>query len=477
MAGLTLALDTDQSVGRSGMLATWASETARPSPGSEPGAPDGLRFAFYGRVSTEDHQDPETSRGWQLLRAQAITSGYGRVTAEFFDIGHSRVLPWTRRPRAAALVAALADPDRGFDAIVIGSSERAFYGNQFAALAPLFEHYRIPVWIPELGGPLDPKILAQEELMVLLGILSKREIARTRIRVRTAMTIQARDQGRYLVGRPPYGYRLVDAGPHPNRALARRGVRLQRLDPHPEYAPIVKWIFAQRLAGHSTSRIARALNDADIPCPSAADPQRNPHRTHRQWTLTTVRAILSNPRYTGRQDWNRQRTDHVLLDPDNTTLGDRDVMRWNPRDEWVISRQLAHPALVNETEFVRAQSIRATVQTPGHTYRLAGMLTCGICGRRMESCWAHQHPAYRCRHGHSSTTPPDTTRQRNAYVREDRVWAALPALHLRTTGAPTAPPAEAAATYLREHQIGLLFDPAARTITAQTPRKEHIHLD
>jgi len=225
MARRTLALDTDQSVGRSGMLATWASETARPSPGSEPGAPDGLRFAFYGRVSTEDHQDPETSRGWQLLRAQAITSGYGRVTAEFFDVGHSRVLPWTRRPRAAALVAALADPDRGFDAIVIGSSERAFYGNQFAALAHLFEHYRIPVWIPELGGPLDPKILAQEELMVLLGILSKREIARTRIRVRTAMTIQARDLGRYLGGRPPYGYRLVDAartptGPWPAAASA-----------------------------------------------------------------------------------------------------------------------------------------------------------------------------------------------------------------------------------------------------------------
>jgi hypothetical protein len=32
----------------------------------------GLRFAFYGRVSTEDHQDPATSRSWQLLRAQAL---------------------------------------------------------------------------------------------------------------------------------------------------------------------------------------------------------------------------------------------------------------------------------------------------------------------------------------------------------------------------------------------------------------------
>ena len=46
----------------------------------------------------------------------------------------------------------------------------------------------------------------------------------------------------------------------------------------PETAPIVRWIFAQRLAGHSLARITRALNDASIPCPSAADPGRNTHR-------------------------------------------------------------------------------------------------------------------------------------------------------------------------------------------------------
>lgn len=266
------------------------------------------------------------------------------------------------------------------------------------------------VWLPELGGPADPELTAHDELMVLLGILAKREVTRARIRARTAMTVQARDQGRYLGGRPPYGYRLVDAGPHPNRALARRGVRLRALAIDPATGPIVQWMFTQRLAGHSKARITRALNDAGIPSPGMTDPDRNPHRHGTHWTLGAVRAILANPRYTGRQIWNRQRTDHVLVDPQNTTLGERDVMRWNPRDAWVISQQPAHPALVSETDFVHAQAIHVALQVPEHVYQLTGLLTCAVCGRRMASCWSHGHPAYRCRHGHSSAAPPDPAR-------------------------------------------------------------------
>ena len=193
-------------------------------------------------------------------------SGAGRIVAEFFDVGESRVLPWSRRTRAAALVMAMADPDRAFDAIVVGEYERAFYGNQFSLMAPLFEHYGLQLWLPEAGGRVDFQAEGHERLMVELGAQSKREITRTPIRVRTAMAAQVSVQGRYLGGRPPYGYRLLDAGPHPNRAHAAWGRRAHRLEPDPETAPIVRWMFAQRLAGQSLARITRALNDMEIPC-------------------------------------------------------------------------------------------------------------------------------------------------------------------------------------------------------------------
>lgn len=98
----------------------------------------------------------------------------------------------------------------------------------------------------------------------------------------------------------PYGYRLTDAGPHPNRRLVRHGVQLQRFDTDPTAAPIVQWMFAMRLQEMSLAGITRALNDKAIPCPSAEDPESNPHRTGAAWTLGTVREILVNPVYTGR---------------------------------------------------------------------------------------------------------------------------------------------------------------------------------
>jgi site-specific DNA recombinase len=319
---------------------------------------------------------------------------------------------------------------------VIGEYERAFYANQYALMAPLFEHYGIQLWTPEVDWRVDWHAEDHEQTMLALGLSSKREITRTRIRVRTAMAAQTREQDRYLGGRPPYGYRLGDAGPHPNKAHAAWGRRAHRLEPDPATAPVVTWMPAQRLAGHSAARITRALNDAGVPCPSAADPGRNSHRPGAARTLRTVAAILANPRYTGRQVWNRQRTD---FDPADTSLGHRQVQRWNLPEGWVISRHPAHAALVSEADFIAAQDTAAPRGPAGpaaRQYLLAGLLACGRCGRRLESAWSNGKPAYRCRHGYTSAARPRPGRPANTYVREDQIMPHLAAIAILLVGPP-----------------------------------------
>jgi len=95
----------------------------------------------------------------------------------------------------------------------------------------------------------------------------------------------------------------------------------------------------------------------------------------------------SHPRYTGRQVWNRQRTDFDLADPADTALGHRQVQRWNLPEGWVISRHPAHAALVSEADFIAAQDAAAPRGPAGpavRRYLLAGLLACGRCGRRLE---------------------------------------------------------------------------------------------
>jgi site-specific DNA recombinase len=275
-------------------------------------------------------------------------------------------------------------------------------------------------------------------------------------------------------GRPPYGYRLADAGPHPNRIHAAWGRRLHRLEPDPATAPHVKWMFAQRLAGHSTASIARALNERGVLCPSAADPNRNPHRHRRVWVLRTVAAILANPRYTGRQVWNRQRTDRDPRHHADALLRHDDVQRWNPTDQWVISAKIAHTPLVNEADFIAAQAITA-IPTPAdgstRTYLLVGLLICRRCGRRMDAHWVHRRPGYRCRHGHTSAKSATGNRPGNLYVREDHILARIATQvdDLRTGPAPvTELDRRQIATFLRAHNMTVICD--ADTCDIETHR-------
>jgi site-specific DNA recombinase len=389
------------------------------------------RFAFYGRVSTEDQQDPTSSKQWQLSRATALIEPHGgTIGAEFFDIGQSRSLPWKRRPEAASLLEALKDPSRGFGAVVIGEPARAFYGNQFGLTFPVFVHYGVELWVPEVGGKVDPGSDAHDLVMSLYGGMSKGERNRIKIRVRTAMAAQAQFEGRFLGGRPPYGYKLADAGTHPNPSKAAMGARLHRLDVDPFAAPIVKRIFAEYLSGLGLFAIAEGLTRDGVPSPSAHDPARNRHRDSRAWAKSAVRAILANPRYTGRQVWNRQRRDEVLLDVEDVAAGHETKLRWNDQSAWIWSAEQMHEPLVSSEHFAAVQAqMLASVHRPtpskGHStarhYVLSGRVRCSLCGRRMQGTWAHETARYRCKFPAEYALANTLDHPKSAYVRESSI--------------------------------------------------------
>jgi site-specific DNA recombinase len=289
-------------------------------------------------------------------------------------------------------------------------------------------HDLAPLWVPEVGGPIDPANEAHDLIMSVFGGVSKDERNRIKVRVRAAMTTQAQMEGRYLGGRPPYGYLLIDSGPHPNPAKAADGKRLHALGLDERATAVVQRIFAEFLAGAGIYAIAEGLTRDGIPCPSAHDPERNRHRCGIAWSKGAVRAILMNPRYTGRQVWNRQRKDEVLLDVHDVALGHTTKMRWNETSKWIYSEEIVHPQIIGAETFQRAQDVlaargRGPCQHKPHDrrriYAFAGSLFCGVCDRRMQGHWLNEAPYYRCRFPAEYALANKIRHPRNVYLRED----------------------------------------------------------
>jgi hypothetical protein len=440
-------------------LAEWIAATIPPGIPALDTAPVGsLRFLFYGRASTHEHQDPRTSRAWQLDVSRRLTGGHGAIVG---GVLRGRLFPSGALASAASGGGdvALHRHERGPGRRGGGRRVRArlLDTNQVRELRAVLERYGVQLWLPEAEGPVDFGNPAHEALLALLAKRSLTEVLRSRHRVVTAMRMQTVEQGRYLGGRPPYGYRLVDAGPHPNRALARRGVRQQRLVPNPATSPTVKLIFSLRLTGHSAAGIARHLNEQAVPSPSSADAERDRVRVDHGW-LRTVVEILGNPRYTGHQVWNRTSADRATRSPS----GRRTSVR-NEQHDWAISTRIAHTPLVSEQDFVAAQTIQAARHSTDKAadadggecvYLLAGRLHCGLCGRKMDSHRSHGRAAYRCRHGHTSTRTRPEDAPGNLYLREDHLPARI-AAHLTAEGIADNPDPQQTARLVDE--LGLVF--------------------
>jgi site-specific DNA recombinase len=328
-----------------------------------------LRFAFYGRLSTEDRQDWTLARPSQLAGCQAKARELGgEVTVEFFDVmGGAR----DDRQQWSELIAEARCSDRRFDAVVMYQT-RCLSRDRVSA--GLFERelkrLKHPVAVHYVFG--GDSSTSEGELMVAVGQAID-EFERSRLKRETRRGQRQNTLNGYRSGgRAPYGYRN-EAEPHPVEMRARRGDTKSRLVPDPECMLVVVRIFRMWAEeGLGLTAICDRLNAEGIPNPGHTDTRRNIRGT---WSGNTLKALLQNPTYLGRLCWDR--TDHSVK---------RERGGGSPRkreeSEWVYS-EVKHPAIISQELFDDAQArFRSKERPQGRTrknqrvYLLSGFVKC-----------------------------------------------------------------------------------------------------
>lgn len=184
------------------------------------------------------------------------------------------------------------------------------------------------------------------------------------VKVRSALDIR-RKQGKFIGSFAAYGYEK-DERDH------------NRLVIDEEAAYYVRLIFRKFLEGYSILGIARALNEAGVPNPSAYRAQRGLSRNDKGdlWVDSTVRRILTNEVYIGN-----------LVQKKNEVVSYKVHVAKAVDAKRRISVQNTHEPIILREDFDKAQSLlkRDTRTSPdtGRLSVMAGFLKCADCGRAM----------------------------------------------------------------------------------------------
>ena len=188
-------------------------------------------------------------------------------------------------------------------------------------------------------------------------------------KVRASLDLKRR-QGKFIGSFASYGYRK-DPDDH------------SRLLIDEEAAAVVRDIFDWFVGGTSVLGIAKRLNAAGIPNPSAYKRQQGMNYRHPAsgkldglWPDSSVRRILKNRLYTGTMVQGKNRIKSYKLH----------VSEAVPEADWITVEQ-THEAIISPELFERAQALftRDTRTAPKQdkVYLFSGYLRCADCGKAM----------------------------------------------------------------------------------------------
>lgn len=268
--------------------------------------------------------------------------------------------------------------NKEFDVLLTYMSDRIGRKEEYSFYVATLNNLGIEVWTIK-----DGQLRTEQHIDKLLNFIrfwqNEGESKKTSMRVSDAQRVMV-EEGRFVGGKAPFGYRLVLSG-----EISNHGRALHKLEIVPENAATVQKIYSYAIhQGMGAGKIAKQLNAEGIPPITA-----------KEWKSGTVSGILKNPIYMGYPAIGR-RVNHgsfTSLDRRNWTYS-----KEQQKDLVIVSEMVWERA--QEIREARKRKIEASKDKASNLYRdqydgvpfgtsgklaLIGMVSCGYCGKKLKN--------------------------------------------------------------------------------------------
>ena len=331
-----------------------------------------MKCAIYARVSTK-REEQKNSLQNQVALAESIAKEQGFTVIErYIDNGISGAGMKNR----TAILRLLEDAKKKRFDVVIAKSVSRLGRNTVNSMntADELERNNIRLILPEDG--YDTKSSNSRLTFNLRAVLAEEENLALSNRIKWGLKSSA-TQGNRVVSVPPFGYRT--------------NLVTKRLEIDETAAPIVKEIFRLYLhEGWGMFSISNLLMRREIPTPRAHSGAAN---AGQKWHQNTIKGILSNPVYTGKQVFHREETTRILA------VSETYKIRRKVNEEEQVVIENSHPALITEDEFNAVQEQmkkRGKHKSNGNESLFSYILKCPDCGSGMHFKPDRRKGAYVC---------------------------------------------------------------------------------